>query len=225
MAADIVITKPAKKEVALKKAAAKSVVVAPVTGGGGGGGVKLIPTVEVSGDNLIFHYVTLLQMTMMHVSVSGGSIGFELTEDEEDFQLRYSQSSPSPLSGEIVYEDSIAIKDYVFGSIQVAMNGNTATFVTIDGVDANLLEADINWRLADIQKRIGEGGEDPYSQALAAFFGLPEALPSGYEFMQDSEVTDELEDIMQALDPELTAEKATSITAEAMNIINNPSQS
>ena len=44
------------------------------------------------------------------------------------------------------------------------------------------------------------------------------------EFMTDTEVTDELEDIMQALDPELTAEQAASITAEAMNII-NPSQS
>lgn len=156
MAADIVITKPAKKEVALKKAATKSVVVDPSTGGGGGGGIKLTPTVEVNGDQLIFHYVTLLQMTMMHISTAAGMIGFELTEDEDDFQLRYSQDSPSPLSGEIVYEDSIAIKDYVFGSIFVALNGNIATFVTIDGVDANLLEADINWRLADTRKAIGD---------------------------------------------------------------------
>ena len=56
------------------------------------------------------------------------------------------------------------------------------------------------------------------------------------EFMTDTEVTDELEDIMQALDPELEQEveypegsgtymtKAASITAEAMEII-NPSQS
>ena len=64
--------------------------------------------------------------------------------------------------------------------------------------------------------------EDPYSQALAEFFGVT-AL-QGYEFMTDTEVTDELEDIMQALDPELTAEQAASITAEAMQII-NPSQS
>ena len=56
------------------------------------------------------------------------------------------------------------------------------------------------------------------------------------EFMQDTDVTDELEDIMQALDPELEQEveypegsgtymtKAQAITAEAMQII-NPSQS
>ena len=64
--------------------------------------------------------------------------------------------------------------------------------------------------------------EDPYSKALAEFFGV--TVLQGYEFMQDSEVTDELEDIMQLIDPELTAEHAASITAQAMNII-NPSQS
>ena len=64
--------------------------------------------------------------------------------------------------------------------------------------------------------------EDPNSKALAEFFGV--TLLQGYEFMTDTEVTDELEDIMQALDPELTAEQAASITAQAMQII-NPSQS
>lgn len=76
--------------------------------------------------------------------------------------------------------------------------------------------------------------EDPYSKAVAEFFGV--TLLQGYEFMTDTEVTDELEDIMQALDPELEQEveypegsgtymtKAQAITAEAMQII-NPSQS
>lgn len=64
--------------------------------------------------------------------------------------------------------------------------------------------------------------EDPNSKALAEFFGV--TLLQGYEFMTDTEVTDGLEEIMQALDPELTPEQAASITAEAMQII-NPSQS
>ena len=65
--------------------------------------------------------------------------------------------------------------------------------------------------------------QDPNSKALAEFFGV--TVLQGYEFMQDTEVTDKLEDIMQALDPELTAEQAASITAEAMNIINDEEQS
>ena len=65
-------------------------------------------------------------------------------------------------------------------------------------------------------------GASPSADQLAEFFGV--TLLQGYEFMQDTEVTDELEDIMQALDPELTAEQAASITAQAMQFI-NPSQS
>jgi len=80
--------------------------------------------------------------------------------------------------------------------------------------------------------------EDPNSKALAEFFGV--TLLQGYEFMQDTEVTDELEDIMQALDPELLQEveypegsgqmitKAQFITIQAMEEVNNiinPSQS
>lgn len=80
--------------------------------------------------------------------------------------------------------------------------------------------------------------EDPNSKALAEFFGV--TLLQGYEFMTDTEVTDELEDIMQALDPELLQEveypegsgqmitKAQFITIQAMEEVNNiinPSQS
>lgn len=76
-----------------------------------------------------------------------------------------------------------------------------------------------------------EGGSDEYSQALAEFFGVTEL--QGYEFMQDTEVTGEIEDIMANLDSDLsqTVEypegsgtymtKAQAITAEAMDIINS----
>lgn len=76
--------------------------------------------------------------------------------------------------------------------------------------------------------------EDPNSKALAEFFGV--TLLQGYEFLTDTEVTDELEDIMGSLDNDLnqTVEypegsgtymtKAQAITAQAMQII-NPSES
>ena len=56
------------------------------------------------------------------------------------------------------------------------------------------------------------------NNSVVDFFGITPL--QGYEFMTDTEVTDELEDIMQALDPELTAEQAAAITTEAMEIIN-----
>ena len=56
---------------------------------------------------------------------------------------------------------------------------------------------------------------DPNSLALAQFFGV--TLLEGYEFMQDTEVCGELEDIMQLVDPDLTAEQAAAITAQTLN--------
>lgn len=52
---------------------------------------------------------------------------------------------------------------------------------------------------------------------ILEFFGIKTI--GGYTFMTETEVTDGLEDIMQALDNELTPEQAASITTEAMQII------
>lgn len=119
-------------------------------------------------------------------------------------------------------QKSAAIIEAISG-IHIDIPDNIATKDDVTAAKQAILEA-----LSQIQP------EDPNSKALAEFFGV--TLLQGYEFMQDTEVTDELEDIMQALDPELeqTVEypegsgtymtKAQAITAEAMEII-NPSQS
>lgn len=56
------------------------------------------------------------------------------------------------------------------------------------------------------------------NNSVVEFFGITPL--QGYEFMTDTEVTDELEDTMKALDNELTPEQAAAITTEAMQIIN-----
>ena len=56
---------------------------------------------------------------------------------------------------------------------------------------------------------------DPNSLALAQFFGV--TLLEGYEFMTDTEVCGELEDIMRVIDPNLTAAQAAAITAQTLN--------
>lgn len=72
-----------------------------------------------------------------------------------------------------------------------------------------------------------KGGDEPspdipegVAERLAMileFFGIKTII--GYTFMTETEVTDEIEDIMQALDNELTQEQAAAITTEAMQII------
>ena len=107
-------------------------------------------------------------------------------------------------------QKSAAIIEAISG-IHIDIPDNIATKDDVTAAKQAILDA-----LSQIQP------EDPNSKALAEFFGV--TVLQGYEFMTDTEVTDELEDIMQALDPELTAEHAASITAQAMQII-NPSQS
>ena len=156
MATNRVIVSPVDTpSVSLSSPRVPGVVVNPIISGGGGKS-QLTPTAEVVGSNVKFHYVTLDQMTKMHIASNAGAIGFTLTKGEYNFELRFSSDSPQEIAGNLIYDDSIDIVDDVFATIIVPLEGYAVDSVYLDGVDANLLEADINWRLADIQKRIGE---------------------------------------------------------------------
>lgn len=70
----------------------------------------------------------------------------------------------------------------------------------------------------DLFAAIAEGGGG--IEKLEQFFGV--TLVEGYEFMTDTEVCEDLEDIMQLVDPNLTAAQAAAITEQTLN---NPSES
>jgi hypothetical protein len=55
------------------------------------------------------------------------------------------------------------------------------------------------------------------SKDVEKFFGLPAALPEGYEFMTAEEVCSELEEIMTSMDINLTQEQAKEITNNTLN--------
>lgn len=59
---------------------------------------------------------------------------------------------------------------------------------------------------------IGESREQGNGSELEQFFGVVE--PKDCQWMTDQEVCEYLEQIMQSLDPELTAEQASSITTQ-----------
>ena len=54
------------------------------------------------------------------------------------------------------------------------------------------------------------------ARMVAQFFGLPAALPEGYEFMTAEEVCSTLEDIMTSMDLSLTPEQAQAITQQTL---------
>lgn len=59
---------------------------------------------------------------------------------------------------------------------------------------------------------VGESREQGNGSELEQFFGVVE--PKDCQWMTDQEVCEYLEQIMQSLDPELTAEQASSITTQ-----------
>lgn len=59
-------------------------------------------------------------------------------------------------------------------------------------------------------------GDEPMSDEISQFFGLPAALPDGYEFMTPEEVCSTLEDIMTSMDIALTTEQAQAITQQTL---------
>lgn len=140
---------------------------------------------------------------------------------KEEFDEKAEQLDDVAQQSTLVHSAATILE--AIGGIHIDIPDNIATKDDVTAAKQAILDA-----LSQIQP------EDPNSKALAEFFGV--TLLQGYEFMTDTEVTDELEDIMQALDPELEQEveypegsgtymtKAQAITAEAMQII-NPSQS
>lgn len=193
--AEVIINPQSPNEVIVRSTTPAPVIVQPL-GGGGGGKLQLTPTAEINGGNVLFHFVTLAQMEKMHIRATGVStmVNFTLTKGEDDFELRFSADSPQEIAGQLILDDSIDMVDDVFGTITVPLSGYEVSGIYMDGLDANLLKADINWRLADIQKRIGEGGEDPYSQALAAFFNITPPVPNAVPMTQQ-EVEDDLDEL------------------------------
>ena len=59
--------------------------------------------------------------------------------------------------------------------------------------------------------------ESEDARMVAQFFGLPAALPDGYEFMTPEEVCSELEEIMTSMDLDFTPEQAKEITNNTLN--------
>ena len=104
---------------------------------------------------------------------------------------------------------------------------NTAILAAFGNIDFSTLAkqgSNANATLTAILEAL-TGGDEPspdipegVAERLAMileYFGIKPI--SGYEFMQDTEVCDELEVIMQLVDPTLTAAQAAAITAQTLN--------
>lgn len=165
------------------------------------------PYITMDGSSVVFNYFTPKQMEKVYVLLEDGLLNFEIRTDEEGQYSLTTKSDIQELDGMFVMGGEEHDLDTIVDTIPVYLKEHKVSEVRIEGIDADLLDADFTWKLADTRKAIGEVSE---------FFGLPAALPEGYEFMTAEEVCAELEDIMTSMDLSLTPEQAQAITQQTL---------
>lgn len=193
--------------VSAKKAVPLAIKQATGASSGGGGSINITPYITEDGSNVVFNYFTPKQMAEVYMWLDGGNLHFELTKDEEGQYSLHTKCDIQELDGMFIVGGEEFIVNTIVDSFIVDLKGHKVSEVRIEGIDADLLNADFTWKLAETRKAIGEINE---------FFGLPSALPEGYEFMTAEEVCNTLEDIMTAMDISLTPEQAQAITQQTL---------
>ena len=129
----------------------------------------ITPFVSLNGTTLTFRMVTLEQMAKVRILTNNGEVTFTLLIPNEA-QLWLSDACPEELRGQevVAVDEATEIQE----SIEVVLpQGYEVTYVGVEGTNGNLLNADVNWRLAYIKQaveRIKESTMDDitYQQAI-----------------------------------------------------------
>lgn len=158
-----------------------------------GGGSTANPFVTAK-DNLVqFYCSTLKQLERLTIMTPAGMVGFKVVTDSMNYTLYFSDDSPEAIAGQYLEDDAVFMytDEYIFVDRLLTLPaGWTVSAVFFDNTE-NLLDVDNGWRLMQIQS---------HAQNLAAFFGLPQALPE-YTYATDQEVIDIVDDVYNAYFP------------------------
>ena len=128
-----------------------------------------------------------------------------------------------------VHSSSPSSDDIVISGVNELRRTVAQENTLTDGIRTILNKVD-NVDLSSVEQAIGEvknavdniefpeiDTTELASKDIEKFFGLPAALPEGYEFMTAEEVCSELEEIMTSMDINLTQEMAKEITSNTLN--------
>lgn len=197
------------------------IVVNPSSSGcsGGGGSINITPYIkEDEGGNIIFNYFSPKQMTKACICLDGGDLHFELFIDEEGQFSLTAKSDIQELDGMFVMGGEGNLHDTIIDTIPVFLKGHKVNEVKIEGIDADLLNADFTWKLAEVGTAIGD-----IDEALDGLNGenLPLDFVSDYAKQGDNPnaTMTELLDAINAISPDLVQGKerlATAITSKGV---------
>lgn len=133
---------------------------------GGGGSINIKPYIIEDGDNVIFNYFSPKQMAEVYMWLDGGNLHFELTKDEEGQYSLHTKCDIQELDGMFVMGGEEHDLDTIVDTIPVYLKGHKVSEVRIEGIDADLLNADFTWKLAEIDKKISGVAQESTSQEI-----------------------------------------------------------
>lgn len=111
------------------------------------------------------------------------------------------------------YRDAIAATETARLQYEAAKEEFNEKAEGIEGLN-DVAQQTTSLQIKDKLDNLNVDSED--ARMVAQFFGLPSALPEGYEFMTAEEVCITLEDIMTSMDISLTPEQAQAITQQTL---------
>lgn len=111
------------------------------------------------------------------------------------------------------YRDAIAATETARLQYEAAKEEFNEKAEGIEGLN-DVAQQSTSLEIKDKLDNLNVDSED--ARMVAQFFGLPAALPEGYEFMTPEEVCSTLEDIMTSMDLSLTPQQAQAITQQTL---------
>lgn len=171
-----VVVRKANKAISVPQQQNTPVVVRP-TGGAGSKTVAGTPFASAKNNVLTLYMYTLKQLEDMRIQTNEGTVRFSIATDQQEYYLSFSSDSPEAIANQPIEDDSVVMYDEeeIFKEEVITFpTGWTISGVYLAGIDGNLLGEGDAWRLAEILKRIGEGGGDD-AHNLASFFNITEA--------------------------------------------------
>ena len=152
--------------VSAKKAVPLAIKQATGASSGGGGNINITPYITADGGNVVFNYFTPKQMAEVYIWLEGGNLRFELTKDEEGQYSLTTKCDIQELDGIFVMGGEEHDLDTIVDTIPVYLNEHKVSEVRIKGIDADLLNADFTWKLAEIGNKVNGVAKESTSQEI-----------------------------------------------------------
>lgn len=129
------------------------------------------PYITEDGSSVVFNYFTPKQMAEVYMWLEGGLMNFEIRTDEEGQFSLLTKSDIQELDGMFVMGGEGSYLDTIVDTIHVYLKEHKVSEVRIEGIDADLLNADFTWKLAEIDNKISGTFDDIYAQQLESIIG------------------------------------------------------